>query len=104
MEGDVLFAALPLGWMLAFGAAMVMGIGGLMRWFARYMLGELEKRLARIDVVSDEVRRLEGDLKRLMMELPMQYQRRDDAIREYVAINAKLDRLYELMMEQKNDR
>jgi len=101
MEGDVLFAALPLGWMLAFGAAMVMGIGGLMRWFARYMLGELEKRLARIETVSEEVRRIEGELKRLMMELPMQYQRRDDAIREYVAINAKLDRLYELMMEQK---
>jgi len=79
MEGDVLFAALPLGWMLAFGAAMVMGIGGLMRWFARYMLGELEKRLARIETVSEEVRRIEGELKRLMMELPMQYQRRDDA-------------------------
>lgn len=101
MEGDVLLASLPIGWMIAFAIAVVMGMGGFLRWFARYMLGELEKRLARIDAVSDEVRRLEGDLKRIMIELPMQYQRRDDAIREYVAINAKLDRLYELMMEQK---
>ena len=101
MEGDVLLASLPIGWMIAVAVAVVMGMGGFFRWFARYMLGELEKRLARIDAVSDEVRRLDGDLKRVMVELPMQYQRRDDAIREYVAINAKLDRLYELMMEQK---
>ena len=101
MEGDVLLASLPIGWMIAVAVAVVMGMGGFFRWFARYMLGELEKRLARIDAVSDEVRRLDGDLKRVMVELPTQYQRRDDAIREYVAINAKLDRLYELMMEQK---
>lgn len=101
MEGDVLLASLPIGWMIAVAVAVVMGMGGFFRWFARYMLGELEKRLARIDAVSDEVRRLDGDLKRVMVELPMQYQRREDAIREYVAINAKLDRLYELMMEQK---
>ena len=101
MEGDVLLASLPIGWMIAVAVAVVMGMGGFFRWFARYMLGELEKRLARIDAVSDEVRRLDGELKRVMVELPMQYQRREDAIREYVAINAKLDRLYELMMEQK---
>ena len=101
MEGDVLLTSLAIGRMIAVAVAVVMGMGGFFRWFARYMLGELEKRLARIDAVSDEVRRLDGDLKRVMVELPMQYQRREDAIREYVAINAKLDRLYELMMEQK---
>lgn len=52
-----------------------------------------------------------GDAKRRVQELEksredaiVRYQLRDDAIREYTAMNAKLDRLYEVMMEMKNDR
>lgn len=52
-----------------------------------------------------------GDAKRRVAELEksredaiVRYQLRDDAIREYTAMNAKLDRLYEVMMEMKNDR
>lgn len=52
-----------------------------------------------------------GDAKRRVAELEKsredaiaRYQLRDDAIREYTAMNAKLDRLYEVIMEIKNDR
>ena len=40
---------------------------------------------------------------RLRAVLPLHYQRRDDSIREYTAMNAKLDRIYELIMESRRD-
>jgi len=53
--------------------------------------------------VAREVDRVDGDLKRLLAELPLHYQRREDAIREYTVINVKLDRLYELILKGQND-
>ena len=41
----------------------------------------------------------QGDLKRLVAELPLHYQRREDAIREYTTINAKIDRLTEVLID-----
>ncbi len=93
MEGDVLMAGMPL---LALGGAMLGGVFALLKWFAARMLDEIEQRLKRIDD-------LENRFERLMAELPLHYQRREDAIREYTAMNAKLDRIYELIMEIRRD-
>ncbi len=45
---------------------------------------------------------MDADLKRLIAELPIHYQRREDAIREYTAVNAKLDRIWEALIEVRN--
>jgi DNA repair ATPase RecN len=96
MEGDVLMAGMPLPALLALGGAMLGGVFALLKWFAARMLDEIEQRLKRIDD-------LENRFERLMAELPLHYQRREDAIREYTAMNAKLDRIYELIMEIRRD-
>lgn len=80
----------------AIGGVMAV-IGGVVAWVVRLMinrmLASLDERFKRIDEVEDQ-------LKRLMTELPIHYQRRDDSIREYTAINLKLDRLYELILKR----
>lgn len=92
MEGEVLMQGVPLPALLAVGGVVLGGVFGLVKWFAGRMIDEIEERLKRIDD-------LENRFERLMAELPLHYQRREDAIREYTAMNAKLDRIYELMME-----
>lgn len=92
MEGDVLMQGVPLPALIAVGGVVLGGVFGLVKWFAGRMIDEIEERLKRIDD-------LENRFERLMAELPLHYQRREDAIREYTAMNAKLDRIYELMME-----
>lgn len=93
-EGDLMTGGVPLAWMIAIGGTVLGGVFGLLKWFAGRMLAEIEGRLKRIDDI-------EARFERLLAELPLHYQRRDDAIREYTAINAKLDRLYELMMRDR---
>ncbi|MCR6494806.1 hypothetical protein LJB71_13130 [Thermomonas sp. S9] len=90
MEGDVLIGAINWPAMLAIGGALLGGIFALLKWFAGRLLADIEARLTRIDD-------LENRFERLMAELPLHYQRREDAIREFTAINTKLDRLYELL-------
>lgn len=51
---------------------------------------------ARVELVDLEYRKL-------LVELPMQYQRREDTIRDQTVINGKLDKLYELILETKNN-
>lgn len=90
MEGDVLIGAGNWPAMLAVGGTLLGGIFALLKWFAGRLLSDIENRLTRIDD-------LENRFERLMAELPLHYQRREDAIREFTAINTKLDRLYELL-------
>lgn len=94
MDGDVLVSSV---WpaILAVGGTVFGGIFALLRWFASRILGDIETRLKRVDELEC---RFEG----LLTELPLHYQRREDAIREFAAINTKLDRLYELLVK-KND-
>ncbi len=99
MEGDVLMPGMDWTLVLAIGGAVLGGVFGLLRWFALRLLSDIDAKMARIDAISREVERVDSDLKRLMADLPLHYQRRDDAIREYTAMNAKLDRIYELIME-----
>lgn len=80
-----------LAWGVA-GLGMILGcLFALLRWMFGRMLTEIERRLSRID-------NLETRFERLLAELPLHYQMRDDSIREYTAINARLDRIYELML------
>lgn len=96
MEGDVIGLSVPT---VMTTAGVVLGsVFGLMKWFAVRMLSDIEERLKHIDDVTKEVDRVDADLKRILAELPIHYQRREDAIREYTVINVKLDRLYELML------
>ncbi len=102
MEGDVMVGAVNWPAMLAIGGTLLGGIFALLKWFAGRLLSDIEGRLARIDAVAYEVDRVDGDLKRLLAELPIHYQRREDAIREYTAMNAKLDRIWEALIEVRN--
>ena len=82
-------------------------MGGLLAWLIRTMVGrvmtDLDARFDRMEQRLTEVDKLESEFARLRAELPLHYQRRDDSIREYTAMNAKLDRIYELIMESRRD-
>ena len=82
----------PIAWLLSISGIVLGGVFGLLKWFAGRMIDEIETRLKRIDD-------LESRFERLMAELPLHYQRREDAIREYTTINAKIDRLTELLID-----
>jgi cell division protein FtsB len=150
MEGDLLMGALNMPTAVAVALAVLGGVFGLLRWFAARLLQDIEQRLARIDEVD-------ARMKALVANLPLQYQRRDDAIREmaqaderyqraveqiiktlrdeladarrrldaierdrdadirrfqlredaireYTSLNAKIDRIYEVMMELRHER
>ena len=83
---------IPITWLLSVSGIVLGGVFGLLKWFAGHMIDEIETRLKRIDD-------LESRFERLMAELPLHYQRREDAIREYTTINAKIDRLTEVLID-----
>jgi HAMP domain-containing protein len=83
---------IPITWLLSVSGVVLGGVFGLFKWFAGRMIDEIETRLKRIDD-------LETRFERLMTELPLHYQRREDAIREYTTINAKIDRLTEVLID-----
>ena len=83
---------IPVTWLLSVSGIVLGGVFGLLKWFAGRMIDEIETRLKRIDD-------LESRFERLMDELPLHYQRREDAIREYTTINAKIDRLTEVLID-----
>lgn len=82
----------PITWLLSVSGIVLGGVFGLLKWFAGRMIDEIETRLKRIDD-------LESRFERLMAELPLHYQRREDAIREYTTINVKIDRLTEVLID-----
>ncbi len=105
MEGDVLGAPGEYLMLLAMiGSAVVGGVWGLLRWFSGRIFADLDHKLGRIEVIAEEVERVDAAHQRLLAELPALYQRRDDAIREYTAITAKLDRMWETLLEIRNGR
>ncbi|MEO1752031.1 hypothetical protein [Thiofaba sp. EF100] len=87
-------AVIP-GWIVPLAVLLVSGMIGAAVWTVRTMairlISELDRRLARIDEVAAEVTRVDADLKKLMIELPMHYQRREDAIRETTVVLARID-------------
>lgn len=91
-------ARLVMGGVMLIGAVIGLMVG-LVRWMGQRIMADIDARMGRIDGVMREVARVDGDLKRLVAELPMHYQRREDAIREYTTINAKIDRLTEVLID-----
>ena len=59
----------------------------------RQLVSNLEK-----GINEDRIawRKLDSEFKQSQARLPLDYQRREDSIREYTAINMKLDKLYEI--------
>lgn len=96
MDGDVVVHGVPVSVLLAVGTAMLGAVLGMFKWFAGRMMAELEEKLRRIDD-------LETRVEQYIADMPIHYQRREDAIREYAALQAKLDRIYELIMEIKRN-
>jgi hypothetical protein len=60
---------------------------------------ETDKRFASMGETAKDYARLERSLLELKAELPLQYVRKEDDIRQQVTINAKLDRLAEKIDE-----
>ncbi len=89
---------------LAVSGAIIGAVWALLRWFAKRLLSDIDTKLEGIDRLSREVERVDGALQRLLADLPVYYQRRDDAIREYTTMNAKLDRVWETLLEIRNAR
>lgn len=150
MEGDVMLSGLSLPALLAVGGAVLGGVFALLKWFAARLLQDIEQRLQRIEDVDSRMKSLIADLPlhyqrrddaiREMAQADERYQRaveqiikalrdelsdarrridaiererdadirrfqlRDDAIREYTSLNAKIDRIYEVMMELRHER
>jgi len=95
------------GLMLTAGLVVLGGVFGLLRWLAVRLVAatikKIDEAIGQMDKVVSRVDTVEERLDRHLTELPLHYQRRDDAIREYTAINVKLDRLYELMLRRINE-
>lgn len=64
----------------------------IIRLLMQRVVSSLDAHLANL---AADYKRLDADFKQVLIKLPIEYQRREDSIREYTTINAKLDRLYE---------
>jgi len=73
-------------------------LGIVKAWLKRNQ-EETDKRLAGIGETAKDYARLERTFLELKAELPLQYVRKEDDIRQQVTINAKLDRLAEKIDE-----
>jgi seryl-tRNA(Sec) selenium transferase len=68
---------------------------GLVTWIMGRMLDGVRQDLAaRLSAFEEKVRQVEADQLRLRAELPVQYVRKEDAIRSESVLHAKLDALY----------
>jgi len=72
-------------------AGLMLGFIGVLATFGRIQLAKIDKHLDRFD---KRLELLEKDLSDHKINLPMQYQRREDAIRFETTLNAKLDAIY----------
>lgn len=96
------FLSSDIGLFLSIALAAGGSVLGIVRWLAGRlitdMLTRIDGAIVQMDKIMGRVNAVEERLERHLSDLPLQYQRRDDAIREYTTINVKLDRLYELML------
>lgn len=72
---------------------------GIVKAWLKRSQEETDKRLAGIGETTKDYARLERAFLELKAELPLQYVRKEDDIRQQVTINAKLDRLAEKIDE-----
>jgi uncharacterized membrane protein YwzB len=73
----------------------------LLAWFALRSVKAIDDKFDSLSKKADntnaELHRIDRDLLTLKAELPNQYQRREDAIRQETILNAKVDKIYELI-------
>ena len=67
---------------------LLLGFIGTLASFGKILLRQLDTR---IDQQNDRVSKLENQLNETLTKLPLEYQRREDAIRFETVLNAKLD-------------
>ncbi len=73
----------------AWGGALIV----IIRTLLTRMLNKLEDG---VDKLSQAHQRLDTEFRMFQARLPLDYQRREDSIREFTAINMKLDKLHDL--------
>lgn len=106
---DITITWTEVAWAIGLMTAWTGFLVGIIKWLIGRMIRNLDERLkannddctAKWMQIDASLKQTDADLKSLAMKLPVEYQRREDSIREYTAINSKLDRLYELLMEKK---
>lgn len=70
---------------------------GFLVGIIRQMLFRLYVDLkAEVDAVKAEQKKNDAEFKSFLIALPLNYYRREDAVREFTSISTKLDRLYEI--------
>ena len=105
MEGDVAASYWRLILIGLSLAGIVVGlVAGIVRWTVQRIMKDIDDKFVRMDDVQQQMVRVDADLKRLIAEMPLYYQRREDAIRDYTSINTKLDRLYEILVMMRVER
>ena len=67
---------------------LLLGFIGTLATFGMVLIKQID---ARIDHQNDRVARVELSLNEMLAKLPLEYQRREDAIRFETILNAKLD-------------
>lgn len=89
---------------------MLLSYIGVLIGFSKYMFAQIDKRLQnksdRIDAAVAHAQRLEKELADHKARMPLEYQRREDAIRFETILNAKLDSIggrIERLMEIKTN-
>ena len=82
-----------VGLIVAWSGLLFAGI----RWLMVRVVGTFDESFKSL---VNKCERLDADFKTLLINLPIEYQRREDSIREYTVFNAKLDKtnqnIYEL--------
>ena len=73
---------------------MLLSFIGVLATFGKILLGQIDKR---IDVQSERFDKLEKDFIEHKTKMPLEYQRREDAIRFETVLNAKLDPISNLI-------
>lgn len=68
--------------------SLLLGFVGTLVAFGKILLQQLD---ARIDHQNERISKLEAQLNETLGRLPLEYHRRDDAIRFETVLNAKLD-------------
>ncbi|MDT4889677.1 hypothetical protein FQZ97_1264110 [compost metagenome] len=72
-------------------ASLLIGFIATLATFGQILLAQMDKR---IDAHNARITRLEQDFNDHKSSLPLQYQRREDAIRFETTLNSKLDAIY----------
>lgn len=106
---------ITLTWdIIAWALGLVIAWSGSLIWIIKQLIGRMirgiDDRLHannkdcndKWSQLENRQNHFEARYMKFLERLPVEYQRREDSIREYTTINAKLDRLYELEMEKRS--